>query len=223
MLMIEMQILRLMIQFGWCKAASSQLRLPKVQLMGDKHILNKRVIIETPVWLLAGLSKFWDTNWASWTWVCSAPIMLLIAEHWIWLLDGSPNWLWDIGFGCGEAPSTIRTPPWLSEVHFGYRKASFTFEYSMSLFRFQCDWWQSHVIDTKPMWLWQIKSNHRSSNVTIERQIMIVDRQTWPLQHPMTSWTYNFRVERQLSQLKIQFDGWKGSLALARPRCLLKV
>ena len=149
----------------------------KIQLMGDKHILNEHVIMETPVWLLAGLSKFRGTNLAPWTRMCLQKlrsclwlldiefdywISHFIVEHWNWLWSGTcrPS---ERRFDCQKSILTIE-------------KASFTFEYSMSLSRFQCDCWQSHSIVTKPVWLLQIESDRWSFNVTQLRQRIIVIR-----------------------------------------------
>ena len=97
------------------------------------------------------------------------------------LTIGSLTSLWNIGIGCGVAHVDHQNAVLTIE------QAGFTFEYSMSLFRFQCDCWQSHSIVTKPVWLLQIESDRWSFNVTLARQMLIVGRQAWPLQHPMGS------------------------------------
>ena len=198
------------IQCGWLEASSDYADYWNANLTSDNIVCLVESCFDSPKSSWWATSTFWRNMWLlqllfdCWQVCQSFELQIWFSEHEFvrlqscicqidcWTVDltvGSPNRLWDIGFGCGEAPSTIRTPPWLSEVHFDYRKASFTFEYCMSLFRFQCDWWQSHSIDTKPMRLLQLESNRWSSNVTLERRILTVDRQTWPLQHPITSWT----------------------------------
>ena len=214
MLMIEMQILRLMIQFGWCKAASSQLRLPKVQLMGDKHILNKRVIIETPVWLLAGLSKFWDTNWASWTWVCSAPIMHVIAEHWIWLLD--------LQIDCGTLDLVVERHLRPLERRLDCQKSILVIERLVSPLSIQCRCLDSSVIGHSFIWLIRSRCDSDKSNRTTDRPMWHLTDKFWlsigRLGHCKTQW----RLEHIISGLKGNFHNWKSSLTVERAVWLLQ-
>ena len=180
------------------------------------HILNKHAIIETPVWLLAGMSKFWDTNWASWTWVCSAPIMHVIAEHWIWLLD--------LQIDCGTLDLVVERHLRPLERRLDCQKSILVIERLVSPLSIQCRCLDSSVIGHSFIWLIRSRCDSDKSNRTTDRPMWHLTDKFWlsigRLGHCKTQW----RLEHIISGLKgnFHYQYWKSSLMVERAVWLLE-